>query len=263
MKNESFNLHNLLGILLAIAIPISMLVTNILIITLLAYSIYIAISTKKFKIEYSHYLFLPVLFFIIELISIFYSNNLQEGFFQLEKKLSFFIFPFIFSINTYQVKPFNISSILWFFSISILIVCIVSHCLALYSIFIHNLPLKKFIDYEYSGHELLKYFKLHATYAGAYILLSISFLTFKFKNSSNKVRIFLALANTYLIFCALHTSSRIIFIILLILIAITLFEYIKITNILLRFAIVLLSVVFILVHCFIHCLTCIGSFYGF
>ena len=161
---------------------------------------------KNFS-AFNIYFILLMTYYLWDLISVFYSKNLDSGLFDLEVKLSFLVFPIIFfGLNSnYKNKLFDIFKAFLFGNLVASFICLV---VAFYRFF--NIP-----DSELS-HNLIFYYTvlsvfMHPSYFSMQILLCISiiiyFLIFNVIKSKKQIILYSFLL-LYFIFFIYLLSSR-------------------------------------------------------
>ncbi|TAL56972.1 MAG: hypothetical protein EPN85_14655 [Bacteroidetes bacterium] len=113
---------------------------------------------------------LPVLFYFLHVIGMFYTSNQPEGRFDLEVKLSLFLFPLLMFGSASFIKE-KLHSFLWCFVISNFVSSLIS--------FVVVIPKISSQYYLYNDFTMF----LHPTYGAMYVLFSISILVyFLFEN---------------------------------------------------------------------------------
>ncbi len=121
---HEFN-YILLSVLIAVSMPFSIQVNSYLIILLSLNWVTEGKWKQKAKLLLgSKYALLWLLFFFFHAISIVYSDNKKEAQFELEKKLSFLVFPLILSTTTFLSKD-TLKLILKYFVVSCFCACII------------------------------------------------------------------------------------------------------------------------------------------
>ena len=120
--------------------------------------------TKTRKFNSSNLLIGFVLFYLLHLIGVLFSSNRNEAWFDLEVKMSFFIFPFIIMVEWELIKKYK-TQILLFFVISVLLVMLIDWTIAIFN-YIEISDIKVFY------YEKLSAF-MHPSYFGMYINFSI------------------------------------------------------------------------------------------
>lgn len=125
-------------------------------------------------------LLVVVLFFLFHLAGLLYSENLAEGKFNIEKKMSFLLLPLILGTSgQFDVKA-RINKILLSFSAGCFIVALVCISIGIYRYVLSGNS--GFLLY----HELVSPFGLHAVYFGMYLCFSVFFLFNIFFIQSNE-----------------------------------------------------------------------------
>jgi O-antigen ligase len=126
-------------------------------------------------------------FYLIYIIGMFYSSNTSDGFFDLEVKLTLFIFPLVFAtLEKEDVNPKKFSSIFFAFIAGCFIASLLLFFIA-------------FRDYFHSGDPVVFYYThfsrfIHTSYLSMYFNLAIAFTGYslirKDQNFSPGVKIF-------------------------------------------------------------------------
>jgi O-antigen ligase len=243
LKNQSFNdlFFKASVYTFVVTLPISLLANNIATIALVLSHIIYRVKTKTHLNKFDILLFIPVAAYVLEIVALLYTKNLSDGYFELEKKLVLLLFPLIALYDNRFKSKLNMSTVMDVFSIAILFVCIYCQSVAIIDILQKDLPSKEFLDYEYSGHELLKPFSLHATYVGIYLLLVLHHLYKRLLSGSKfYIKLLFAFTLLYTIFCIFHTSSRVAFIGLLVLMGIVFYQNLKQFSLMVRIVIPIL-----------------------
>lgn len=120
---------------------------------------------SRFNINLRNSVFIVFLFFyFIHGLGLFYSANIQQGFFELEKKLSFVLFPIVLSGISLTRKQFH--TILAFFAFSCFIASGVCIAYALFKLLAHG-------TYEFTYYSLIEIIGMHPTYFAVYVSFSI------------------------------------------------------------------------------------------
>lgn len=161
------------------------------------------------RINKSQFLLLiPLALYLVHIISSFYSSHKQEALFDLEQKLSFFIFPVILGLNK-KIDKHDIKNILLsYLAVNLLFAIIL---------------LGRFVFYYFTDGVLLTYTKfhpnLHSTYFATYITLNliISYHVFNsdFRRKAKNLAFFSVLFSLPLPFLAQSKAGIIIFILAL------------------------------------------------
>lgn len=163
------SIYFLLTISIAVSMPFFIKFNSILIIALSFNWIIEGRWKEKVKrLLSSKYALIWITFFFYHAISILYSDNKKEGGFELEKKLSFLVFPLILSTSTFLTGD-KLKSILRYFIMSCLAACLICLGNALLHYFQGD---ASFFFY----HELGSPLGFHAVYFSMYIGFSIFIL---------------------------------------------------------------------------------------
>ncbi len=135
---------------------------------------------NKFKnLAKNKLLFLPILFYLLHIIGLAYSNNIDSAFFNLQVKLSLLIFPVLFFGSNYLYKA----------NYKIFLLSFVTGCFIISSIYLS----RAFYFYLADNCNLFFYYDLsifeHPTYLSMYLAFAIAILFYliasnKFKNKS-------------------------------------------------------------------------------
>jgi O-antigen ligase len=169
--------------------------------TLISFLIQKKRSFKHIDIRSEKLLLLVIAFYLLHVISLLYSSNLNKGLFDLEVKLSILIFPVIFlfirlkDLGNFRIKMFNA------FIIGNVIASLICIIIAFYnsinngngeflniSLYLHTRDWQAWrlitSGYSYFNYTWLSYFH-HPSYFGMYIVFA-AYLTYYFLNKSYK-----------------------------------------------------------------------------
>lgn len=180
-------------ILFIVTLPFSVLLNSISIILMIIFSI---TKIKEFNFKFNIFLILPIIYFLIKLIGLWYSNDLKSGYFEIEKSLVLIAMPFVFILNNNDVSKIKFQLVYNTFVGICLLVCLTS-IYVYYNSFsveptLHNLF--KSNDYINKLVFCLRYrFYIHPTYISYYLVFSISICLFILMNTKNKLIKFLNL----------------------------------------------------------------------
>lgn len=137
------------------------------------------ILKSKFNFIENKFLLISWGLFLIKIISLIYTDNYKNGFFDIEKTLTFLIFPYIFYVNKESI---NVKNSLFCFSISV-VFFLTTNFVKLY---FHN-PIELIHYQEESGFNIRMAFHdlygIHPTYFSIYII----FVVFVILNSLKKI----------------------------------------------------------------------------
>lgn len=201
-------------ILVAVTLPFSNLMVNTLSIWLMVASWAITgpIKDKILLLRSNKLIWLFSLLFILYSMGLIY-GDFNLGLFEVEKRLSLFIFPIVLGTAP-QINSKKLKTILVSFSIS----CIAISLLCLIDMFHSNHSLGIPYGYYITHGYISNYFGFHQTYFSIYSVLSVFILLYvllKNKDKSQFRNLFLVFGIVYLIFFILLLGSRVGFISLL------------------------------------------------
>lgn len=198
-------------ILTVVTLPFSLLANSISIIILFINWIAEGKFDKKIKYAKNNLLLLAfILFFILHLLGMLYTNNINNGLFELQKKLSLFLFPLVIATSP-KLNALQIKNILKFFFFSSLLASFICLGYAMYrtNIF-ETYPNINWLYFSYR--DLTMLINIQATYLALYISFSILILLFFFSENrlhySTEKKIFFYLCMGYLIFFLFLLASR-------------------------------------------------------
>lgn len=183
--------------LLVFTIPLSLELTSLMIIVTLITGIYSGVSIVSIKSFFESKLRLLLIgYFLLAIVSIFYTENKQAAWSDIEAKLSFFLFPFFIG-KGFFLKETYLNRIKESF---------VYGCLTAFFICLAHSSVQYYItgnldQFFYGNFSVLR----HSSYFALYLCLSIAFLLFSnFTISKSNFFIFL----TLLVISVLLCSSR-------------------------------------------------------
>jgi O-antigen ligase len=128
-------------------------------------------------VHFNRYLLIPVFFYILHIISSFYSEHHKETIFDLEVKLSFIILPLIFGFEKIDLK-INKHKILMVFAETALFSGLFLIIKGLYAFYITGV-FPRYTDFSPF---------VHASYLTAYFTFNIIVICFLYKNHQNIFR---------------------------------------------------------------------------
>lgn len=186
------NLDYYLLVLLAVAMPFYMHILPYLIVLLtISWILQKDILNKLKKSFLSKYFILLLAFFALHLIGLLYTKNIDEGLFNVQKKLSLLIIPLVFFTNnslTTRKKNFILKSFIYANLVASIICIIVAIYRSFHNSengdfnaavwsFANNWPFLKllFSSYSYFNYTWLSVF-MHPGYFSMYVLLSLYIL---------------------------------------------------------------------------------------
>lgn len=211
------------------------LINSILCISLFVY--WLIWSKKSFTLTSGkgRLLFVFILLYLISLIGMTYTFNVEEGVFRLQQKLPLLIFPLIFGTTDIITLPL-VKKILLHFIIAVSINCTISLAYGINNYF-HTWQTEML-----TGYNLMLFPDTYANVMGILCLTGVIFCFLFFKEFSGRRKIFLGLALILLSVYILLLSIRLI--IALLVIVIMLFILQSINNI--KYRILFISTLFIL-----------------
>jgi O-antigen ligase len=179
---------------------------------------------KAQRLFASKYALLWVLFFAYHALSILYSDNKHEAKFELEKKLSFFVFPVIFATSDFADGK-TARTILKYFICSCVLACIICLSTAFYYYLNGNPSL-------FFYHGLGSALDFHAVYFSTFIGFCIfAILYHLMQNQRRMVRahkvMFISLIAFFFIFLILLSSKTISVTVFFIALAMGIFRFLK------------------------------------
>tara|TARA_R100001369_G_C3325493_1_gene169668 strand:- start:2180 stop:3424 length:1245 start_codon:yes stop_codon:yes gene_type:complete len=206
LKKDSITL--LLLLLFVVTVPLKNNLNSISIILLGVYSLIVFLKAKQFQKALFTKLLPLIFFFLVSLLSVFYSEDKGYAIDLVVRLLPFLIFPFVFSILSVSKKQLVVvlkSFILW-----MILVCLYSHSMVLYKLFENNDILFNLFNNHYSYMSLANdTIGLHTTYYAYYVLIAIVFLVyFLFQEKRTLYRSLYFLLLIYLSFFIFHLSTR-------------------------------------------------------
>ena len=164
--------------LLMFALPYSIRLTSLATILLLIALIidskveYLKLNLKKASLLLGGL----VLLYLMTGFSLLYTENLNQGFFEMEKGITLIVFPVFFSL-IHRITKEELHMILWSFvfsNLSLGLICIVY---ASYKYFFYQINI-------YFYHDLVGIFNSHATYYSVYLIFSILILIFLYREGA-------------------------------------------------------------------------------
>lgn len=183
-------------------------INSISIILLSIYAIYISITQKKIVINKSALQVLPIVYFVFLVFSLTYSEHIYQGVKQIEKNLSFLLFPLIFWRLDKFITQTTKDRILLSFVISniiALLICIFYATMVYYQKSDINLLIKGSFYFT----EILD---IHPTYFSMYLVLCICVLRTYLYNTKLKLnmvrKIITIVIMIFLLVSILHLRSR-------------------------------------------------------
>ncbi len=229
-------------ILVITSLPTFRSFTPILIVLFALLTIIHAVVNNAFRISNKKIIFTGLAFFMVHLISVFYSENKDIAWFDIEVKLSLVLFPLLFSIDN-KVISRNINTILGIFSSVVVLVNI-------YLLYI-GMSNAQIVDYmhitrdevwRFSSEYFSKY--IHPSYLSMYNLFVISFLIKILINSKSTYRFLLILIISFLLITIFLLQAKAGFLALgIVLLYIIVLVFLNIENRIIKYALPLILLV--------------------
>jgi len=136
-------------------------------------------------------------------ISMLYTSNIVEGWQNMEKKLSFIIFPvFFFLSDLSYLSPKHTKTIFYSFATGLLLFIVINLCWGLYDYIILDAPLQRLL-----GWEITKLHPIHHTYIAMYCCFGIVYCFVELFDIKQK-------SSTYTAFLVTTTISSTLFVVL-------------------------------------------------
>ena len=136
-------------------------------------------------------------------ISMLYTSNITEGWQNMEKKLSFIIFPvFFFLSDLSYLSPKHTKTIFYSFATGLLLFIVINLCWGLYDYIILDAPLQRLL-----GWEITKLHPIHHTYIAMYCCFGIVYCFVELFDIKQK-------SSTYTAFLVTTTISSTLFVVL-------------------------------------------------
>ncbi|MEX2482968.1 MAG: O-antigen ligase family protein [Brumimicrobium sp.] len=183
MKEKLLKLHIFIGILICFLLPLYQKIIPILIVLWALSFLIFGISKDFFKnILKNRNAFAGILFFVIHFIALLYTENIKSGWFDIESKLSFLIFPIIMSQSSSYYSKKTINRFLEGFIVGCIVASIYCLCLAFYKWLFLDVPFQYFTYVDLSA-------ILHPTYFSMYLSFALIASIYLFVNHYKKSRI--------------------------------------------------------------------------
>lgn len=121
MINILFKIHLYVGFALALLLPIYQKIIPLLIVVW-AISFFISRGSKEYWRHLKQFKigWLSIVFFILNIFALIYTDHWDSGVFDIESKLSFFIFPLVLASSVHFYRKVYIENLLFFFVIGLL-----------------------------------------------------------------------------------------------------------------------------------------------
>ena len=207
--------------LVVITLPLSGSLNSIAIILLVVQCILIT-PLNHYKNILSREVIISFIFYLLLLIGVLHTQDLSNGIFQLEQKVSLIIFPIVFSLLP-TINSEKIKHLMMLFVLSIVLSLI--YCISYVVVTnISQFRISEAYFLKFLSHDLVKPIGSHATYFSMFIVLSIFILFEKISGpfyKSKYVHIFLSI---FLISCLFLLAARIEIISFLLILSLFLFK---------------------------------------
>jgi O-antigen ligase len=208
-----------LGLLLffVISLPLKNNINSISIILLTLYSVYFQFAHRSFNLK-TFKNFTPfVVYFVVALLSVLYSENTSRAFKSINRLLPFILLPFVFSTLLIVKKQYHM--ILYCFASFMVFLCLFSHTKVLIKLYENNDILFNIFNNKYSYLSLSQdTVGIHSTYYAYFVLTAIIvFLHLLLKAKTAKLKTVLVVVIAYLSFFIFHLSSRLPIVVLFLL----------------------------------------------
>ncbi len=164
-------------------------------------------KSKWNRIRFNTWILIPVLFYLLHIIGLLYTSNMEDGNFDLEKKMAIFILPLIIGSSSILLTKTIFNELVLTFIVSCFFTSILCVGKIVYnSLFYHHL------NYLFN-YDLIEPIAFHPVYFSIYIVLSICFLLSWFFDGSkdkknNLIKLVVGVLTIYFIFFLLLLASR-------------------------------------------------------
>ncbi|WP_139854197.1 O-antigen ligase family protein [Aequorivita sinensis] len=199
----------ILVLIVCVTLPVKNNINSLSMILLGAFAAIVLIFKKQFDFKILRRFIPLILFYIVCLISVFYSENQDLALKMIGRLVPFLTLPIIFSILP-PLKKERYPSLMKFFIGSMVIVCMFSHTLVLIKLLNNNDSLYNIFNSHYSYLSLSEdTIGMHSTYYAYLIILAVMFVVhFLFSERRWKYRILYFLLLGYFTFFVFHLSAR-------------------------------------------------------
>lgn len=199
-----------------VTLPFSIRLNTIAIIALVTAWLFKNSLREKIKLLNNPLFFVFSSLYFLYVLGMFWTNNIQHGFFELEKKFALFLFPLMF-FSIPPLKDSERNKILFYFVTSCVLLSLVCISYASYRAYSANSffeinPESGYVTHYFFYFGLSEVF-IHPVYFSAYIVFSL-FILFNYYSSSKEVlgtqkRLLIAFLILFLIIFLCLLSSRI------------------------------------------------------
>ena len=170
-------------ILVAATLPFSLLANSISIIALTLNWLIEGDYSKKIKSIKNNLLFyIFISFYVMHIIGMLYTTNIHDGFFELQKKLSLLVFPFVV-FTSQKLNQQEIKNILKSFLLSILISSLICFINAFYRNHIDPFPETDWLYFSYR--DLTEIIGIQPTYLALFVSFAILISFYLIKEGSH------------------------------------------------------------------------------
>jgi len=178
---------------------------------------------------------LGILLYFILLVSIIYTSNLQDGFFELEKKLSFFLLPLV--LSTFTITQQMLEKVMKVFVYSCLVGLAICLVVAVVKNFEYtserNLPWTYIHHWNFTYHYLSGAIGIHAIYFSLYLSFCFFICLLELINYHKVLRInkfLILLLLIFIFYCLILLSARTVLLTTFVLLLAILFLYFRSHN---------------------------------
>ena len=171
-----------------------------------------------------------LLFFIINLFGLTYSEDLKTGFSILERRALFLVFPLVIGSNNF-FSPSRARSLFYVFSVTLSLYCLICYINAVFNsgvLYPNYNPDQFYYSFPFSRREYTQVIGgIHPGYLSMYLLLAVSFLISEIFNPSRTVQIKIIhlVLLSFISFNLIILSSKIHLAILPVILILTVFYY--------------------------------------
>lgn len=164
-------------------------------------------KSKWNRIRCNIWILIPVLFYLLHIVGLLYTSNIDDGNFDLEKKMAIFILPLIIGSSSVLLTKTIFNELILTFIVSCFFTSILCVSKIVYSSFFYH-----HINYLFN-YDLIEPVAFHPVYFSIYIVLSICFLLSWFFNGpkdkkNNLIKLLVVVLTIYFILFLLLLASR-------------------------------------------------------
>ena len=174
------NVHYSLIILLAVSIPLSTKLNSLVVILILFNWIIEFNFKERFRVLWQDKTIVFLIsYYLLCVVGLIYSNNLEVGYGILIKRITLLIFPIIFANYYYHSKIINLIS----YSFILTIIAIITYTLV--SVYLgHKMHVSEYTSDKLRD-VLIQPTKLHAPYFALYVLFALCLLNYQLLNNDS------------------------------------------------------------------------------